>query len=229
MSMPFYSKHSKHYVAVDCIIFGFDQEKINILLHKRKFEPYSGGWSLFGGFLEENENLNNAAGRILHTLTGFSGVYLEQLFTYGDVERDKERVLSVAYFALINTERYSSVEGGDFDAVWIPLEELPDLVLDHKIMVNKALRRLRRKAASEPIGFELLPEKFTLPRLQKLYEAIYGEGFDKRNFRKKILSMGLLKKLDEKDKSGSKKGAFLFRFDKKKYDELLSEGLGFEL
>jgi len=113
--------------------------------------------------------------------------------------------------------------------VWIPLEDLPELVLDHNEMVQKALRRLRRKASSEPIGFELLPEKFTLPRLQKLYEAIYREDFDKRNFRKKLLGMGLLEKLNEKDKSGSKKGAFLFRFDMQKYDELLSNGIGFEL
>ncbi len=227
--MSFYSRHSKHFVAVDCIIFGFDQEKIHILLHKRKFEPYLGGWSLFGGFLFENEDLDSAAGRILNSLTGFTEIYLEQLYTYGKVERDKERVISVAYYALINTDQYSSLEGGEYDAVWIPLEDLPELVLDHNEMVQKALRRLRRKASSEPIGFELLPEKFTLPRLQKLYEAIYREDFDKRNFRKKLLAMGLLEKLNEKDKSGSKKGAFLFRFDKQKYDELLSNGIGFEL
>jgi 8-oxo-dGTP diphosphatase len=227
--MSYYSGHSKHFVAVDCIIFGFDQERINILLHKRKFQPHLGGWSLFGGFVKENEHLDDAAARILYSLTGFRDIYLEQLYTYGDVGRDIERVLSVAYFALVNTDRYRSFEGGDYDAVWIPMEELPELVLDHKIMVDKALRRLRRKAATQPIGFELLPEKFTLPRLQKLYEAIYGEEFDKRNFRKKILSLGVLKKLEEKDKSGSKKGAFLFRFDKKNYDRLLSEGLGFNL
>ncbi len=227
--MSYYSQQNKHFVAVDCIILGFDQEKINILLHKRKFEPYLGGWSLFGGFLREDENLDAAAGRILLSLTGFTGVYLEQLYTYGNVDRDKERVISVAYFALVNKEQYSSLEGGDYDAVWIPLENLPELVLDHNVMVNKALRRLRRKAVSEPLGFELLPEKFTLPGLQKLYEAIYGEDFDKRNFRKKILSMGVLKKLDEKDKSASRKGAFLYRFDKLKYDELIAKGMEFEL
>jgi len=227
--MSFYSQQNKHFVAVDCIILGFDQEKINILLHKRKFEPYLGGWSLFGGFLREGENLDAAAGRILLSLTGFSGVYLEQLYTYGNVERDKERVISVAYFALVNKEQYSSLEGGNYDAVWIPLENLPELVLDHNVMVNKAMRRLQRKAASEPLGFELLPDKFTLPGLQKLYEAIYGEDFDKRNFRKKILSMGVLKKLDEKDKTTSRKGAFLYRFDKLKYDELISRGMEFEL
>jgi ADP-ribose pyrophosphatase YjhB (NUDIX family) len=227
--MSFYSRHNRHFVAVDCIILGFDQEKLNILLHKRKFEPYLGEWSLFGGFVDEKENIDAAAARVLSSLTGFKGIYLEQLFTYGDVERDRERVISIAYYALINTEQYSSLEGGDYDAVWISMEEIPELILDHKVMVNKALRRLRRKAASEPIGFELLPEKFTLPRLQKLYEAIYGEDFDKRNFRKKILSMGLLEKLEEKDKSGSRKGAYLFRFDKLKYDRLVGEGLEFEL
>lgn len=227
--MSYYSVHSKHFVAVDCIIFGFDQEKINILLHKRKFEPYLGGWSLFGGFLQESENIDDAAGRILLNLAGFSGIYLEQLYTYGNIERDQERVISIAYFALINTEQFQSLKGGDFDAVWIPLENLPEMILDHAQMIDKALRRLRRKAASEPIGFELLPEKFSLPRLQKLYEAIYGEDFDKRNFRKKILSMGILRKLNEKDKTSSKKGAYLFMFDKEKYDELLSVGIRFEL
>jgi ADP-ribose pyrophosphatase YjhB (NUDIX family) len=216
-------------VAIDCIIFGFDQEKINILLHKRKFEPYLGGWSLFGGFLKTDEHLHDAAVRILRSLAGFTGIYLEQLYTYGDVERDRERVISVAYYALVNTEQYGSFEGGDYDAVWIPMQELPELILDHKIMIDKALRRLRRKASTEPIGFGLLPEKFSLPRLQKLYEAIYGEDFDKRNFRKKLLSMGILEKLIVKDKSGSKKGAFLFRFDKLKYDDLVSKGLGFEI
>jgi len=227
--MSFYFQHTRHYLAVDCIIFGFDQEKIQILLHKRKFEPYLGGWSLFGGFVKEAESLDDAAARILKDLTGFSGIYLEQLYTYGAVNRDQERVVSVAYFALIDTDQYPFLEGGDFNAVWIPLEEVPDLILDHKEMVNKALRRLRRKASTQPIGFELLPEKFSLPQLQKLYEAIYREDFDKRNFRKKILSMGLLEKLEEKDKSLSKKGAYLFRFDKQKYDQLLSEGVEFEL
>ena len=226
--MSYYSRYNKHFVAVDCIILGFDQEKINILLHKRKMEPLVGGWSLFGGFVQQNENIHDAAGRILQSLTGFTGIYLEQLYTYGNVDRDRERVISVAYFALINTDQYRSLEGGKYDAVWIPLENIPDLILDHNVMVTKALRRLRRKAATDPIGFELLPEKFSLPRLQKLYEAIYGEDFDKRNFRKKILSMGILEKLDEKDKSGSKKGAFLFRFDKQKYDELSSKRLEFE-
>ncbi|MCB8994815.1 MAG: NUDIX hydrolase [Bacteroidales bacterium] len=227
--MSYYSRHDRHYVAVDCIIFGFDQEKIQILLHKRKFEPYLGEWSLFGGFLNNDENLDDAAERVLASLTGFRGIYLEQLAVYGRVDRDKERVISVAYFALINTDQYKFLEGGDYNAAWMPLEELPELILDHKEMVNKALRRLRRKAASEPIGFELLPEKFTLPQLQKLYEAIYREDFDKRNFRKKLLSMDFLIKLSEKDKSGSRKGAFLYRFDKKIYDHLISEGLEFGL
>lgn len=227
--MKYYSGHARHYVAVDCIILGFDQERINILLHRRKFQPYKGEWSLFGGFVEENENINDAAARILYSLSGFTGIYLEQLFTYGDVDRDRERVISVAFYALVNTGQYRSMEGGEHDAVWIPLEHLPPLILDHNIMINKALRRLRRKAAAEPIGFELLPEKFSLPKLQKLYEAIYGEDFDKRNFRKKILSTGVLKKLNEKDKTGSRKGAYLFRFDKAKYDELLSQGEGFSL
>lgn len=227
--MSYYSGHSRFYLAVDCIIFGFDQEKINILLHKRRFEPYLGEWSLFGGFVKVDESIDAAADRILKDLTGFSGIFLEQLYTYGEVNRDKERVISVAYYALINTDKFHFLEGGASNAAWISLENLPELILDHKTMVDKALRRLRRKASTQPIGFELLPDKFTLPQLQKLYEAIYREEFDKRNFRKKILSMGLIEKLDEKDKSVSRKGAFLFKFDKDKYDKLVSQGLAFEI
>ncbi len=215
-------------MALDCIIFGFDRGVLKLLIHKRRFEPALGEWSLFGGFLQEGESLDQAADRILYELTGLQEIYMEQLHTYGEVGRDPAgRVISVAYYALIPAGRYSHDYSGRYGATWIPLEELPPLIMDHNRMVEKGLRRLRRRAATEPIGFELLPDKFTIPQLQALYEAIYQERLDKRNFRKKILSMGVLVKLEEKDMSTSRKGAFLYRFDRIKYRKLVEAGDGF--
>jgi ADP-ribose pyrophosphatase YjhB (NUDIX family) len=213
MHAKFYIEHQKFYVAVDCIIFGFDNEQLKLLLIKRNFEPELGTWSLMGGFLNKGENLDDAAQRILKNLTGLSNVYLEQLHVYGDIDRDPgERVISVAYYALIRADNYSDEIGDKHNARWFELEEIPNLVFDHNQMVDRALRRLKRRTKTEAIGFELLPKKFTIPQLQKLYEAIHQENLDKRNFRKKILSFGVLKKLDEKDKEGSKKGAYLYEF-----------------
>jgi 8-oxo-dGTP diphosphatase len=227
---PFYIQHQKFLVAVDCIIFGFDYKQLKLLLIKRNFQPQKGKWSLVGGFLEADESLDQAALRILNNLTGLNDIYLEQLYTYGEIKRDPgERVLSTAYYALINAENYHLPINRESSAKWIPIEKTPALIFDHNIMVDKALRRLKRKSLSQPIGFELLPEKFTIPQLQKLYEVIHQRELDKRNFRKKILSMGLLRKLDEKQKSGSRKGAFYYRFDKDKYDDLASRGFHFEL
>jgi len=226
----YYSEHHKFYVAVDCIIFGFDQDGLKLLLIKRNFEPMKGKWSLMGGFLQENESLDEAAARVLYQLTGLREVYLEQLYTYGEVERDPgERVISVSYYALIRTEDYNSDLGKRHGARWFLLDKKPPLILDHDVMVDKALRRLRRKTRSQPIGFELLPEKFTIPMLQRLYEGIHGKKFDKRNFRKKIFQLNILKKLDEKEKSGSRKGAWLYKFDKKKYNKLEEAGMHFSI
>ncbi len=225
----FYSKDS-FCVAVDCIVFGFDDSKLKLLIIKRDFEPEKGKWSLMGGFLRKDESLDEAAQRILKKLTGLSDIFLEQLYTYGEIERDTvERVISVAYYALIRADGYISEVGEKHNARWVDFEEVPDLIFDHNIMVDKALRRLQRKSKSQPIGLELLPEKFTIPQIQNLYEAINQKEFDKRNFRKKILSMGIFEKLEEKEKDSSKKGAFLYRFDKEKYDELLNNGYHFEL
>jgi 8-oxo-dGTP diphosphatase len=227
---PFYTQHQKFLVAVDCIIFGFDNKQLKLLLIKRNFLPQKGKWSLVGGFLEAEESLDQAALRILFKLSGLNDIYLEQLYTYGETDRDPgERVLSTAYYALIKAEDYHLPINRESTAKWFPIEKIPNLIFDHNIMVDKAMRRLRRKSLSQPIGFELLPEKFTIPQLQKLYEAIHQRELDKRNFRKKILSMGLLKKLDEKQKSGSRKGAFYYRFDKEKYDDLVSTGFHFEI
>jgi len=227
---PFYSDNTRFLVAVDCIIFGFDYRQLKLLLIKRNFQPQKGKWSLVGGFLEVNESLDQSALRILNNLTGLNDIYLEQLYTYGEMNRDPgERVLSTAYYALINAEDYHLPINRESTAKWFPIEKIPALVFDHNIMVDKAMRRLRRKSLSQPIGFELLSEKFTIPQLQKLYEGIHQRDLDKRNFRKKILSMGLLKKLDEKQKSGSRKGAYYYRFDKEKYDDLVSRGFHFEI
>lgn len=217
-------------MAVDCIIFGFDYEQLKLLLIKRNFRPQKGKWSLVGGFLSAEESLDQAALRILNKLSGLNDIYLEQLYTYGDIHRDPgERVLSTAYYTLINAENYHLPVNRELSARWFPIGQCPSLIFDHGIMVEKAMRRLRRKSLSQPIGFELLPEKFTIPQLQRLYEAIHQRELDKRNFRKKILSMGLLKKLDEKQKSGSRKGAYFYRFDKEKYDDLVGRGFHFEL
>lgn len=192
--------------------------------------PGRGKWTLAGGFLKCDESLDDAAGRVLENLTGLKDVFLKQLYAFGESSRDPgERVISVSYYALLKVDDYNEdlvIENG---AHWRPIEDIPELIFDHGNMVLKALGRLRRVAKSQPIGFALLPEKFTLPQLQSLYEAIYQKELDKRNFRKKILSMDLLDKLDEKDKSSSKKGAFLYKFNKQKYEELVAKGFYFSL
>lgn len=225
-----YRQHDRHYVAVDCIIFAFDGQKLRLLAVKRGFEPGKGQWSLVGGFLRENESLDEAANRILFELTGLSGIYLEQLYTYGEIKRDiAARVISVAYYALVGSMQLNSVSLNNQPANWFSLDELPEMVFDHNEMTDRALKRLRRKCRSMPVGFELLPARFTLPGLLQLYEAIFLQEFDKRNFRKKILSLGVLEKLDEKDMEGSRKGAFLYRFNKEVYDNMLRNGFSFEI
>jgi len=225
-----YKEKDRHLVAVDSIIFGFDKEKLKILLIKRNFEPCRGEWSLMGGFLRNEESLDDAATRVLYRLTGLKDLYLEQLYTYGDLNRDPgARVLSTAYFALIDIEEYQEQLSNRYNAKWWDIEKFPDLIFDHNQMVNKALRRLQRRTRNQPIGFELLPEKFTIPQLQSLYEAIHQRKMDKRNFRKKILSYDFLDRMEEKDKSNSKKGAFLYKFNEKKYKELVKQGYSFEI
>ena len=230
LAKPNYSDQAKFHVALDCIIFGFNEGELKLLIHKRKFEPLLGDWSLFGGFLKTGESLDAGARRILFELTGIDDIYLEQLFTYGEVDRDSAgRVISASYFALIPEHRYSSDFSKKYGATWVPLNEIPELIMDHNDMVAKGLKRLRRRALTQPIGFELLPSKFTIPQLQMLYEAIYQKSLDNRNFRKKLLAMNVLVKLETKDKSTSKKGAFLYRFNKKKYNKLHQDGFLFDL
>jgi len=230
--MNFYSDFPKILVAVDAIIFGFNENEheLKLLLLKRQFAPEKGNWSLMGGFVDPKESLDNAAQRIVKKLTGLDQVYMEQLYAFGDINRDAGgRIISVAYFSLIKINEQDSELVKKYGASWISFSELPKLIFDHDEMVKRALRKLRIRARTQPIGFELLPEKFTIPQLQRLYEAIYHVPFDKRNFRRKLLAMGLLEKLDEKEKETSKKGAFYYQFNKTKYEELLEKGFNFDL
>ena len=225
MGTLYYNQYDQFYVAVDCIIFGFHQNELKLLLIKRKFDPCRGEWSLMGGFLNHGESLDQAAERVLHDLTGLKEVYMEQIGIFGEVNRDPgERVLSTAYYALMNIHDYDSRLAEVHNAVWVPLNNLPPLIFDHREMVNRAIRVLRRKSGHQPVGFNLLPEMFTLSQLQALYEAIYQTSLDKRNFRKKIFEMDILEKLDEKDKNASKRGAYYYRLNKEKYDRLLEDG-----
>jgi 8-oxo-dGTP diphosphatase len=205
-------------VAVDCIVFGFDGQDLKLLLIKRAFDPEKNKWSLMGGFLRANETLDQAANRVLKELTGLENVYLEQLHAFSDVARDpQERTISVAYFALIDIHQYEQQLSDDFHADWVPLAKKPRLIFDHDDMVRRAQKQLRYKASLHPILFELLPQRFTIPHLQNMYEGVYDTNFDSRNFTRKLLSTGLLVRQSAKDKSGSKKGAFYYKLDKRKY------------
>jgi len=230
--MSYYSEHEKFHVAVDSIIFGYDEEgrELKVLLLKRNFQPAKGEWSLMGGFLKNNEGVDEAAKRILNQLTGLSDVYMEQLYTFGELDRDPgARIISVAYFALIKINASDLELVKNHGATWVPISAMPKLIFDHSAMVERALKKLQIRARTQPIGFELLPDKFTIPQLQGLYEAIYNKALDKRNFRRKLLSMDLLEKLEEKEKESSRKGAWYYRFDANKYEDLLKRGFNFEL
>ncbi len=210
-------------IAIDCIIFGFDGEEIKLLVIKRNFEPEKGKWSLMGGFLNQFEDLEDGAGRILHDLTGLKNIYVEQITTAGRIDRDPvERTISVVFFALININDQDQEAVKAHNAHWLSLERKPNLIFDHDEMVAKALEYLRYKAALHPLGFELLPEKFTIPQLQKLYEAIYNMKLDRRNFSRKILSTRLLIDTGEKDDRSTTKKAGLYRLDKEKYKDKFS-------
>ncbi len=228
MHISRYKSHQKILVAVDCIIFGFDGRQLKALLIKRGFEPEKGKWSLMGGFVGKNENAEQAAARVLYQLTGMKNIYMEQLCTFSDVNRDSAgRVISIAYFALINIADYSEQLQLEHEAKWFLLNRIPPLIFDHRKMVMKAKERLQEKVVAHPVGFELLPTKFTLPQLQSLYEAIYDVPLDKRNFTKKILALGVLNKLNEKEKESSRKGAYYYVFDSLKYKRLQSSGVRF--
>lgn len=214
----YYTSNPKFYVAIDCIIFGFSEGELSLLLLKRNFEPAMGEWSLMGGFVQEGESTDDAAKRVLAELTGLDNVYMEQVGAFGAIDRDPgERVVSIAYNALININEYDRELVHQHNAFWVNINELPQLVFDHPQMVEQARKLMQQKASTEPIGFNLLPKLFTLSQLQSLYEAIYGEPLDKRNFRKRVAEMDYIEKTDKIDKTGSKRGAALYQFNEKAY------------
>lgn len=225
-----YTPEKRLYVATDCIIFGFDEGILKLLVFERRVEPFKQVLSLIGSFVKPDESANNAARRVLKEITGLDNIFMEELKTYSEVERDPgARCISIAQYALIRIEESDKALVEKHGAIWYEVYKLPNLVLDHNIMVKDAFDRLQQKARFYPIGFELLPKKFTVPQLQKLYEAIFQKSLDSRNFRKKLLSLKLLIPLNEKDKSGSKKGAFLYKFNYKKYIKLKEKGFNFSL
>lgn len=225
-----YQVKEKMYVATDCIIFGFQDGKLKLLIFRRKLAPLEGEWSLIGSFVRLDEDLEIAGQRVLKEATGLENVFMQQLKSYGKKDRDPGyRCISVAQYALIRIDQYDEKLVEEHGAKWYEIDHLPLLILDHNEMVHDALLQLKHNARYKPIGFELLPDKFTIPQLQSLYEAIYQRELDARNFRKKVLSLNVLEKLDEKDKTGSKRGAFLYKFNYENYQKLLKSGYIFEI
>ena len=229
--MPHTYEYPRAALTVDCVVFGLDDGELKVLLIQRGLTPFKGKWALPGGFVRVDETLDEAARRELSEETGLTDVFLEQLYTFGAVKRDpRERVVSVAYYSLVKLAQHPATGGSDAsDAAWFSVGKTPALAFDHADILDTALARLRGKVRYEPIGFELLPGKFTLSQLQHLYEAVLQTGLDKRNFRKKILGMGLLIPLKEKARFGAHRPAQLFRFDAKKYAALKNRGFNFEL
>ena len=224
-------KYPRPALTTDCIIFGFDQNELKVLLIERGIEPYKSKWALPGGFVKMNETTEEGAKRELYEETGLKNIFIEQLFTFSDVNRDpRGRVISVAYFSLINLNNYKPKAGDDANkAQWFSIKNIPSLAFDHEKILRMALYRLKGKIRYQPIGFELLEEKFTLSDLQHLYEVVLEIKIDKRNFRKKILKMNLLIELDEKQKNVAHKAAKFYKFDKTKYKELSIKGFNFEI
>jgi len=218
-------------LTVDCVVFGFDEGDLKLLLIQRDLEPFAGRWALPGGFVRVEESLEEAARRELQEETGVARVYLDQLYTFGQPDRDpRERVVTVAYYALVKLSNHRVKAATDArNAAWFDVCDLPRLAFDHETIIEAALRRLKGKVRYEPIGFELLPPKFTLTQLQHLYETILEAPLDKRNFRKKILSMDLLLETDEIEQDVAHRAARLYQFDEAKYKKLKKEGFNFEL
>lgn len=228
--MAFTYEYPRPALTVDCVVFGFDGDGLQVLLIRRGLEPYLGSWALPGGFVDIDEDLDVAARRELKEETHLEQVFLEQLFTIGTPGRDpRGRVVSVAYYALVRPDQHPATGDSDAtEAAWHPVEKLPPLAFDHALILDKALERLRGKIRYQPVGFELLPRLFTLGQLQTLYEAILGRIIDKRNFRKKLLAFDFLVATEDFT-SGAHRPARLYRFDRRKYDSLVRRGFLFEL
>ncbi len=229
--MSYTYEYPRPALTVDCVVFGIDDQDLKILLIQRGVPPFEGQWALPGGFVHMEETLEEAAFRELNEETGLERVFLEQLFTYGSVERDpRGRVVSVAYYALVKLGDHRVAAATDAkDVSWFSVRDTPALAFDHAEIVQMAVSRLKGKVRYQPLGFELLPKKFTLTQLQKLYETILERSLDKRNFRKKLLAMDLLIETDEVEKDVAHRAARLYRFDKRKYQRLHKEGFNFEI
>ena len=220
-------------LSVDAVVFGYESktETISVLLIKRKYEPFKGKWAIPGGFVLQEETLEEAVERELKEETGIEINYLEQLYTFGQPDRDpRNRVVSVAYFGLIEPSAFKILASTDAEEVqWFKITELPSLSFDHDKILKLAIERLKTKITYEPIGFELLDTKFPFSDLEKLYTTLLGRAIDRRNFRKKILSLNILDELDEKISRGSGRPANLFKFNKERYFKLKKEGIIFEI
>jgi 8-oxo-dGTP diphosphatase len=229
--MSYTYEYPRAALTVDCVVFGLDEEDLKVMLIQRDLPPFEGGWALPGGFVRLDETLEDAALRELQEETGLERVYLEQLCTIGDIDRDpRERVVTVAYYALVKLSDHRVQAATDARAAaWFAIDDLPSLAFDHDKILAMAHERLSGKVRYQPIGFELLPNKFALRQLQHLYEVILDRPLDKRNFRKKILAMDILVELDEVETDVAHRAARLYRFDKKKYRRLTKQGFNFEI
>ena len=218
-------------LTVDAVVFGYEQGHISVVLIKRKYEPFKGQWAIPGGFVKNNESLEEAVERELKEETGININYLEQLYSFGDPDRDpRGRVVSIAYFGLVRPDAFQISASTDAsDVQWFSIDSLPELSFDHKNILNVAIKRLQSKITYEPLGFELLDQKFPFSDLEKLYTTLLGRDIDRRNFRKKLMSLNILDELDEKLKKGSGRPANLFKFNQKRYFQLKKEGIVFEI
>ncbi len=218
-------------LSVDCVVFGFEKNKLEVLLVKRNRNPDKGSWALPGGFVLKSETLDEAAVRVLEETSNVKNIYLEQVHTFSQIDRfPLRRVISVAYFALIDPEKHFIKPGVDTaDVKWHKVNEKIDFPFDHKEIFTRALKQLRQRVRNKPIGFELLPKKFSLTQLQNLYECILGESLDKRNFRKRIFGLKIVIPLNDYQKDVSHRAARLYKFDSKAYQDLKNKGFNFQL
>lgn len=229
--MPHKSDKVIDNLSIDCVIFGFENRGLEVLLIKRAIAPSKGEWALPGGFILKNEDIDNAAERILTETSGITDIFMEQFYVFGEIDRYPERrVITIGYYALVSPDKYTLYPGIETSEVkWFPYSEIKKLPFDHIKIINAALNKLRNKVKHQPIGFELLPKKFTIPKLQLLYESILDTKLDKRNFRKKLAKMNLLIKLSEKEKDNVRRAAYLYKFDGKNYKKLVDKGFNFDL
>ncbi|HRX79908.1 MAG TPA: NUDIX domain-containing protein [Pirellulaceae bacterium] len=229
--MSYSYEYPRAALTVDCVVFGLDDDDLKVLLIQRNLPPFEGRWALPGGFVRIDESLEESARRELREETGIENVYLEQLYTIGEIDRDpRERVVTVTYYALVKLTDHQVQAATDArNAAWFAVDDVPALAFDHAKILEMAHERLRGKVRYQPIGFELLPAKFTLRQIQHLYEVVLDRPLDKRNFRKKILSMDILVELDEVETDVAHRAARLYKFDRRKYQRLTKQGFNFEI